>query len=99
MQIVPTTVGEASRRWDDQHLNLGAAAELIGGAGSAGFTSRVSGNASRFLSSWRRHTEQLADECEGHADGLRVVIREFLASDQAAFEDFLLLGGFVEEAR
>lgn len=99
MQIVPATVGAASRRWDDHHLRLGSAAGLVGGAGGAGFTGPVSGTASRFLSTWRRHADQLAADCEEQADGLRTVIGEFLASDQAAFEDVVALGGFLEEVR
>ena len=48
MEVVPITVGVASRAWDEQHLDVAAAAEQVGGAGTGGFTAAVSGPAARF---------------------------------------------------
>jgi hypothetical protein len=99
MQVVPATVGEASRRWDDEHLDLGSASEKIAGAATSGFTATVSGTAVRFTSAWQRFAADTGDECEARADALRSVIREFLTTDGVAFDDFVALGGYVQERR
>jgi hypothetical protein len=99
MQVVPATVGEASRRWDDEHLDLQSAAEGIGGAPTGGFTPEVAGTAARFTSAWQRFTSDTGEECELRADSLRATIRDFLTTDGAAFEDMLAVAGFLEERR
>lgn len=98
MQVVPLTVGVASRAWDEQHNDVTAAAEQIGGASSSGFTQGVSGAASRFATTWQRHTDTLANQAEARADGLRTSIADFLATDEAVgFEVFALRGFMVEQ--
>jgi hypothetical protein len=99
MQVVPASVGEASRRWDDKHLDLQSASDGIAGAPTAGFTPAVSGSAARFTSAWSRFTSDAGNECEARADALRQTIRDFLATDDAAFEDMVALGGFLDERR
>lgn len=99
MEVVPLSVGVASQRWDDQHLDLDAAAGQIAGAGSGGFTSAVAGAASRFLTQWERHAETLGTDSEARADGLRVTIRDYVTSDEAAGADLFLLSTYVAEQR
>jgi hypothetical protein len=99
MQVVPATVGEASRRWDDKHLALRSASEEIGGAATSGFTPTVSGPAARFTTAWQRFAADTGDECEARADALRTAIRDFLTTDHAAFDDVVALAGYLEERR
>jgi hypothetical protein len=99
MEVVPATVGEASRRWDDEHLDLQSAADGIGAAPTGGFTANVTGTATRFTSTWQRFAADTGTECEARADALRTAIRDFLTTDGAAFDDFMALGGFLEEQR
>ncbi len=93
------TAGVASRAWDEQHLDLNAAAGQISGAGTGGFTSNVSGAASRFTSSWERFTKSVGTSCESQADGLRRAIADYVATDEAAFGEMLMLRSFLGEER
>lgn len=98
MQVVPLTVGVASRAWDEQHNDVTAAADQIGGTATGGFTAGVSGAAARFATTWHRHAATLADQAEVRADGLRTAIADFLETDEAVgFEVFALRGFMVEE--
>lgn len=98
MEVIPLTVGVAARAWDEQHNDVRAAADQIGGASTGGFTEGVSGAASRFLRTWQRHTTTLADQAEARADGLRTSITDFLETDEAVgFEVFALRAFMVEE--
>jgi len=99
MEVVPYSVGVASRDWDEQRLDLQAAAGQVGAAGSGAFTSPVSGAASRFLTTWERHATTLGRDCEAQADGLRVAIRDYVASDEAVGVDLMLLLSFMSEER
>jgi hypothetical protein len=99
MEVVPATVGQASRRWDDEHLDLQSAADGIGDAPTGGFTANVTGTAARFTSAWQRFAADTGTECELRADALREAIRDYLTTDDAAFEDVVALGGFLEEVR
>lgn len=99
MEVVPASVGEASRRWDDEHLDLQSAADGIDAAPTGGFTSAVSGTAGRFTSAWSRFATDAGTECEARADGLRATIRDFLTTDDATFDDLVALGGYLEEQR
>lgn len=98
MQVVPLTVGVASRAWDEQHNDVTAAAGQVAGASTGGFTEGVSGAASRFATTWQRHTTALADQAEARADGLRTSIADFLETDEAiGFEVFALRAFMVEQ--
>jgi hypothetical protein len=99
MEVVPVTVGEASRRWDDEHLDLQSAADGISGAPTGGFTANLTGTAARFTSTWQRFAADAGTECEQRADALREAIRDYLATDDAAFDDIVALAGFLEERR
>ena len=99
MDVVPASVGEVSRRWDDEHLDLRSAADGIGGAPTGGFTGAVAGTAGRFTAAWQRFATDAGTDCEGRADALRTTIRDFLTTDDVAFEDLVALGGYVEERR
>ena len=99
MQMISGSVGRASRAWDQQHLDLTAAARQIGEAPTAGFTDGVAGAAARFTTTWSRHTDRLAADAEVRADGLRTTIRDFLATDAAVGLDAIVLLGYVTEQR
>ena len=99
MEVVPLSVGRASRGWDEQHVDVTAAAHQLGAAATAGFTDGVAGTAARFARTWQRHTEALADEAESCADGLRTAIAGYLATDDAVSLDVLALRGYLAEQR
>jgi hypothetical protein len=99
MEVVPLSVGNASRSWDEQALDAAAAAGQLGSAPTGGFTAGVSGAAARFTAAWERHTSGLAEEAEARADGLRAVIADYLATDQSAAADLLVLASYLREQR
>lgn len=99
MEVVPVSVGVASRAWDEQHLDLAAAARQIDEAGTSGFTAAVSGTASRFSGAWTRFAGDLGASCESRADGLRAAISEYVATDDLTFHELLALGAYLTEAR
>jgi hypothetical protein len=99
MEVVPVSVGVASRGWDEQHLDVAAASRQIGGASTSGFTSSVSGAASRFTTGWQRFTDTLGNDCEARAEGLRAAIRDYVASDDARGLQLLQLMAFLQEER
>ena len=98
MEIVPLSVGAASRAWDQQNVDLTSAAGLIGEAGTAGFTAAVSGSADRFTSDWQRFTTALATRCETRADGLRATIETYLLTELTVQGGFAL-DGYSREQR
>lgn len=99
MEVVPVSVGVASRAWDEQSLDLASAADLVSAADTSGFTSVVSGAASRFVTQWQRHAQALGADAEAEADALRVSIRDYVTSDEAVGSDVLLLMGYLGEVR
>ncbi|MCD4535879.1 hypothetical protein LRP67_17465 [Nocardioides sp. cx-169] len=99
MEVVPLSVGAASQAWDEQSLDLASAATLVSDADTSGFTSAVSGAASRFLTSWERHAGSLGDAAEAQADGLRVTISDYVGSDEAVGADVTLLMSYLGETR
>ena len=99
MEVVPESVGQAAQGWDEQHLDLQAAAGQVGGAGSSGFTSAVAGTAARFVTAWERHVEELGTTSEARADGLRVAITDYLATDRATFDELVTLTPYATEER
>ncbi len=88
MEIVPVSVGIASRAWDQQNIDLSSAAGLVGEADTAGFTAAVAGPASRFTSDWQRFTAALATRCETQADGLRATIETYLRTEVTVQDNF-----------
>lgn len=99
MQVISGRVGRAARAWDEQHLDLVAAAAQVGGAPTGGFTPGVTGAAARFTAAWSRHASALGDRAEERADGLRAVLADFLATDAAAGLDLTLLRSCLGEQR
>lgn len=99
MEIVPEEVGRLSRRWDEQHLDLAAAADQVAGAPVGGFGAAVRAAARDFTEAWERHCDALGRDAEGRADGLRTVIAEVVAADGDARGDVEALRPFVEEVR
>jgi hypothetical protein len=99
MEVVPAAVGAVSRSWDEQHLDLAAAATQVAGAPTAGFTPAVQGAATRFLAAWERHCDGLGDDAETRADALRAVIRDVVGSDRAVADEVETLREYVEEVR
>ena len=99
MEIVPISVGDASRAWDERHIDLESAAKQVGNASTGGFTSAVSGTAARFTGEWKRHVDAIATEAEGHADGLRGVISTYLQAEGATDQNFYVLQRYLVEVR
>lgn len=99
MDVVPVSVGRVAQAWDEQHLDVTAASRQVGAAPTAGFTGAVAGSASRFATTWERHTAALAGDAETRADSLRRVIADYLATDGAAATDLILLASYVGERR
>ncbi len=99
MQVVPLSVGRASRAWDEQHLDVTAAADQVREAPTGGFTRSVSGTAARFTAAWERHVDALASESEIRADGLRAALRDYVGSDQVVSADLLALSAYLPELR
>lgn len=99
MEVLPLSVGRVSRSWDEQALDVAAAAGQIGSAPAGGFTAGVAGAASRFTSAWERHATAVAEEAEDRADRLRAVISDYLATDRAAGAELLVLRSYLRELR
>ncbi len=99
MEIVPPRVDSVAHGWEEQRLDLEAAAGQIRGASTAGFTGPVAGAAARFTSSWERFTESLADASEARADGLRAALRGYIVSDEGQELRFVQLVSCLREAR
>lgn len=99
MEVVPLSVGLACAAWDEQHLDLAAAAQQVGAAGTGGFTDAVSGAATRFLTRWQRHAGSLGDAAEARVDDLRAAIRDYVTSDEAVGADVLQLLSHLGEQR
>ena len=99
MEIVPITVGDASRAWDERHIDLESAARQVDKAATSGFTSAVSGTAARFTGEWKRHIDAIATQAEGHADGLRGVISTYLRADGLTDQNFYILQSYLPEVR
>jgi hypothetical protein len=90
MDIVPVSVGVASRAWDQQQVDLASAAELVAAAPTGGFTTAVAGSAARFLADWQRFTAALGTHAEEQADGLRATIATYLETEALVQNSFAL---------
>lgn len=99
MAMVPTSVGRASREWDEQHVDLRAAAGQVAEASTAGFTPPVAHAAAAFLEAWTAHTAAIAQGCEVQADAMRAAITDWLDRDAGSAARGWALLGFVEELR
>jgi hypothetical protein len=99
MAMVPTSVGRASREWDEQHVDLRAASAQVAEASTAGFTPPVAHAATAFLEAWHTHTAAIALSCEVQADAMRAAITDWLDGDRESAARVWALLGFVEELR
>jgi hypothetical protein len=100
MEVVPPSVELVARGWDEQQLDLHAAAGHVRGAPTEGFTGPVAGAAARFTTTWERYAEALAAAGEAQADGLHAALRGYLVGDEAQELGFLqLVGTLLEAAR
>lgn len=93
----PSEVAAAERGWDDQHLDLRGARNLLRDAPTAGFTAAVTGPAAHFAAAWGRHAEHLAATAEGEADGIRTEVAEVLAADLRGRERSDFLSDLIED--
>ena len=98
MDVVPAAMGATARSWDEQHLDLEAAADQIEEAPTAGFTSGLAGAAARFASTWQRHVAELGETAETRADGLRTSAADYVRTDGLVASD-LALDGYLREVR
>ena len=96
---VPVSMGVTARSWDEQHLELRAAAGQVVAAPTAGFTAGVAGAAARFTSAWHRHVCDLAATAETRADGLRASAADYARTDDVVASDHLLLETVLREDR
>ena len=92
-------IATTARAWDDQHLDLGAAAGQVRDARTSGFTAAVSGTAARFAAAWQRHVDGLATTAEARADGLRATAADLRTTDGLAAEQAYLLDSLLQEDR
>lgn len=98
MELVPASIGRVSRAWDEQHLDLQAAARQVGRA-PQGFSPAVTGAAQRFGRAWEQHLGRAATLCEIRADGLRDAMADQVATDGIAAAAVLGLLPYLEEVR
>lgn len=92
-------VGRVAAKWDEHHHRLAGAAAQVAEAPVGGLTPGVVGAAMMFRFRWAEHVGDLGRDCEGRADGLRDVVRDFLASDEAAALDAMTLEHLLTEQR
>ncbi|WP_164775187.1 hypothetical protein [Nocardioides pantholopis] len=93
MEAEPFALLRSAGAWDQQALDLSAAAGQLAGAPTAGFTAPVAGAASRFVAAWQRHATGLAAEAEDHAAAVRAALGDLLAVDGAVAGEHQSLGG------
>lgn len=91
MELVPLSVDRVARGWDDQQLDLTAAAGQVATAPTAGFPPPVLGPAARFVRAWQRHLAGLADDAGSCADRLRAVVADLLDTDAAVGAELVQL--------
>lgn len=99
MDVPLLTLGVTARAWDEQHLDVDAAAEQVASAPTSGFTAGVAGTAARFTAAWRRHTAELAATAETRADGLRTTAADLRGTDLQVARDTFLLDAVLREER
>lgn len=92
-------MGATARAWDEQHLDLQAAAGKLTDAPTDGFTGAVAGTAERFAGAWGRHTTDLADVAEARADGLRATASDFARTDGSAADRSWVVQASLREVR
>ncbi|CAN5401401.1 hypothetical protein BH09ACT12_BH09ACT12_12100 [soil metagenome] len=97
--MVPASVGRVSRDWDEQHVDLRAAAQQLAHAPTAGFTAPVARAAADFVRAWAQHTGAAAELSEHQADALRVVMAAWIRTDEQAGARAFELLPYLDERR
>ncbi len=99
MELDPAHVGRVARAWDEQHLELAATGQQIGGASGRGFSASVAGAAARFAVGWGRAATTLGEVCETRADSMRTSVRLALVADGTARADLATVLDSIAERR
>lgn len=99
VSVTPPAVGRVAYDWEKQSGSLHTAVRMLDGASGAGFSDRVKGAAGKFATTWSGEASELERQAEGFADSLRAAIRDYLASDEASAQSFILLGPYLTEGR
>ena len=92
LAVVPVEVDRLARCWDDQHLDLSAAARQVAGAPTTGFSRAVAPAADDFVAAWGQRLEGLADTAGSTAVALSAVTASLLHTDEGAARDSARLG-------
>jgi len=92
LAIVPGQVDRVARDWDEQHLDLRAAARQVAGASTSGFGATVAAAAADFTAAWEHHLAVIAADAEDRAVTLRVVTSSFVRTDAGSALDSGRLG-------
>ena len=71
---------------EDTGFGLRAAARVIRGAATGGFTPAVATEAAGFTEAWQRLAAETGQECEQRADALRATVADLAATDRAVAE-------------
>ena len=99
MQLVPLNAQRAADGWDEQHLEVAAAAHQLATAPTGGFTEAVAGSAGGFADAWQQHTAGLARQAERFAESLRAAVADYLVTDDAAGDRQLVLQSWMWQGR
>lgn len=99
MDVPLSELATTAHVWDEQHLDLQAAADQVVEAPTSGFTAAVAGAAERFTTTWGRHLTDLAASAESHADGLRETAADLAGTDGLVAEGGLALTLQLREIR
>ena len=84
LAVVPVEVDRVARCWDEQHLDLSAAARQVAGAPTTGFSRAVARAADDFAATWGQHLAGLAGTAGSTAVTMRAVTASFLRTDEGA---------------
>ena len=99
IHLVAGSVRRAADAWDEQHLELAAAARQLASAPTGGFTPAVAGSAEAFADAWQQHAAGLSRQAERLAEALRAAVADYLVTDDAAGDRQLLLQSWMWQER
>lgn len=99
MQVVAPSVGRAADGWDEQCLEVRAAARQLATAPTGGFTETVAGPAGEFAAAWQQHAAGLAGQAQRFAESLRAALADYLVTDAAAGDRQLVLQSWMWQGR
>jgi len=92
-------VALVAREWDEQHLDLRSASDVVAGIGAGAFSGPVRGAVAAFAGHWTRHLTAVALGAERRADGLRTAVEGYLAADEQSALELAAVLGVVGELR